>query len=214
MGKIHTYEKFEDCQNTCRRTPRNGKNTILLEHRCTYERMCAEESFRENEVDLHLKKKEVVQKLAELSQYENDLEQREQELEELREELTKKEKHLIGWESEIKKIAGIVAEEKRRIQSLTDSIEKLEEEPSMDETPGELEESIPGEVENVPEEEEPPLEESEEQDVVVAEELLRNLFAGEEPIEEKPEKEEPPKKSPVKKVVKKKKKKKKFGLFK
>ncbi len=174
--------------------------------------MCAEELYRENEVDLHLKKKEVVQKLAELSEFENELIEREQALEQLKEELTKKEKHLTGWESEIKKIAAIVADEKKRIDKMTESFGALEGEPQEEEPPVEVEQTIPGEVENPPEEEEPSLEEPDQMDIIVAEDLLSDLIEDGGLEEDEPEEMEAPNKRPVKKVVRKKKKK--FGFFK
>lgn len=176
--------------------------------------MYEEELSSNNEVDLHLKKKEVVQKLAELSQYEDELEEKERRLEELRDELTKKERHLAGWEMEIKKIATIVAEEKKRIKKMTESLDKLEEEPKMEEAPVEVAEAIPGEVENIPEEEaEPLLDEPDEEDTLMLEDLLGDELESvetEEP-EEESKNEEAPKKRPVKRVIKKKKR---FGLFK
>ncbi len=194
-----------------------GKTDLTLNAIWYCERMYEEELSTESDIDLHLKKKEVVQKLAELSQYEQELNEREEALQELRDELTKKEKHLAGWESEIKRIARIVAEEKKRIDKMAESIERLEEEPKAQEAPIEVSGMVPGEVENIPEEAEPLLDEPDEEDILMPEDLLGDeleALEDQEP-EERPkvrEERKPPKKKPVKMAVKKKKKK--FGFFK
>ncbi|MCK4445265.1 MAG: hypothetical protein KAW09_12025 [Thermoplasmata archaeon] len=172
--------------------------------------MYEEEVSSENEVDLHLKKKEVVQKLAELSKYEQELEDREQELENLRDELTKKEEHLTEWEMEIKKIAAIVAEEKKRIERMSESLDKLQDEPRTDETPIEAAEAVPGGIENIPEEEaEPLLDEPDEEDTLLPEDLPGDELERYE--EDLGDPKKPQKKTRVKKVSKKKKKK--SGFF-
>ena len=96
---------------------------------------------------------------------------------------------------------------------MTESFGALEGEPQKEEPPVEVEETIPGEIENPPEEEEPSLEEPNEMDIIVAEDLLSDLIEDGGLEEDEPEEREAPKKRPAKKVVKKKKKKK-FGLFK
>ncbi len=173
-----------------------------------YERMYEEEEVSsENEVDLHLKKKEVVQKLAELSKYEQELEEREEKLENLRNELTKKEEHLTEWENEIKKIAAIVAQEKKRIERMSESLDMLQEQPGTDEATMEAAEAVPGEVENIPvEEAELLIDEPDEEDTLLPEDMPGDELEGyEEDLEE-----EPHKKVRMKKASKKKKKK---GFF-
>ncbi len=170
------------------------------------EKMDEEEQQEDSEIDLHLKKKEVVSKLAELSQYEEDLKSKEADLRELHRrlsqreyEIEKKEEHLSLWEKELRKMATQVAEEKRRMNETVEPVEMPTMAPGDAEIPVEEKEKTAIWAESLPEEE--PIQE---------EPMEEEQLISDDPVEEEGE-QDIPGKVPLKKV---KKKKKRFGLFK
>lgn len=160
----------------------------------------------DSEIDIHLKKKEVVRKLAELSQYEEDLKSKESDLQEWHQKLSqsedeikKKEEHLSLWEKELRRIAARVAEEKRRMKETVEPVEKPTMAPGDAEIPVEDKEKTAVRAESLPKEE-----------TIQEEAIEEEQLISEEPVEED-RGQDVSRKVLLKKV---KKKKKRFRLFK
>ncbi|MCK4443310.1 MAG: hypothetical protein KAW09_02120, partial [Thermoplasmata archaeon] len=178
----------------------------MLQKHIFPEKMDEEDPQMDSEIDLHLKKKEVVRKLAELSQNEDDLKSKEDELQDWHQrlsqredEIKKKEEHLSLWEKELRGIAAQVAEEKRRMKETVEPDEMPTTAPGDAEIPVEEKQKTAIRAESLPEEE--PIQE---------EPMEEEQLISDDPIEEDRE-QDGPRKVPLKKV---KKKKKRFGLFK
>lgn len=178
----------------------------MLQKHVFPEKMDEEGPQMDSEIDLHLKKKEVVRKLAELSQYEEDLKSKEADLRELHrrlsqreDEIEKKEEHLSLWEKELRGIAAQVAEEKRIMKETVEPDEMPTMAPGDAEIPVEEKEKTAIWAESLPEVE--PIQE---------EPMEEEQLISDDPIEKDSE-QDVPREVPLKKV---KKKKKRFGLFK